>query len=68
MINVTNNSVEILYCIASSADQRGRRVLIREGNCENVLWASDDIEDVSLSLLGISDNQLAHIQQFFQCC
>lgn len=33
-----NSGVEILYCIASSADRRGKRVLVRGGGVENTLW------------------------------
>ena len=59
-------TVEVLYCIASSADRKGKRVLIREGGVENTLWSEDDIQDVDLKLLGVTEQDQRDIQQFFQ--
>ena len=61
-----NSNVEILYVQSSSIDQKGMRVLIRLGGCENCIFPQDDMEDASISLLGMSPADKKHIQQFFK--
>ena len=63
---MANNSIEILYCIASSVDSKGRRVIVREGSgTENLLWPDSDLEDASISLLALTSKDMEAIQQFF---
>ena len=47
------NIMEISY-IENVSDGRGRRVFIREGSCENVLWPGEVVQDQDAKLLGIS--------------
>jgi len=60
------DSVEILYCIASSADRRGRRVLVRERGVENVLWPGEDIQNIDIELLGITQRDQKQIEAFLR--
>lgn len=59
-----NNIVEILYVAGRSAHRKGKRVLIREGGCENVLWPGEKLQDVDVALLGITERQRRQIAQF----
>ena len=59
------NSVEILYCIGSSADRRGKRVIVRERGVENCIFPEDGIQDIDSKLLGITQKDKQHIERFF---
>lgn len=57
--------MEILYVAGSSLDTRGKRVLVREGVVENVIYPEDGVDDVDIKLLGISVKDKRYIERFF---
>ena len=57
--------IEILFITNSTKDNRGRRVLVRDGIIENWLWPGDLITDPAVSLLGITKSQQKQIEGFF---
>lgn len=61
---MATKSVEILYCVASSVDRRGKRVLVREGGCENCIFPEDNLTDADRELLGLSRSDQKHIEAF----
>lgn len=64
MIFMAIDSVEILFVAASSADRRGKRVLVRESNVENILWPGEVLQDSDVQLLGITQGQQKQIAAF----
>jgi len=58
-------NMEILYVAGSSLDARGKRVLIREGVIENVIYPEDGVDDVDIKLLGLSVKDKRYIERFF---
>jgi hypothetical protein len=60
------NRVEILFVATSLNDDRGRRVLVRDGGCENTIWGDELIElrDIDRRLLGLTAGQQEQIKAF----
>lgn len=56
---------ELLFVERSSQDSKGRRVLVRESGIENYIFPEDGVDLVDLKLLGISEAEKVHIEQFF---
>ena len=61
----TKQNIEILFVAGSSLDRRGKRILVREANVENYIFPEDGVDLVDLKLLGISEAEKVHIEQFF---
>lgn len=54
---------KLLFVAASSQDDKGRRVLVRDpAGSENWIWPENDMD---VSLLGISESQTKQIKAFF---
>jgi hypothetical protein len=61
---VVIDSVEILFVAASSADNKGKRVLVREAGCENCIFPEDTVTDADRELLGITQRDQERIEEF----
>jgi len=55
---------ELLFILGSTKDARGRRVLVRCDNVENVIYP-ETLESEALHLIGIDSKGLELIQRFF---
>ena len=58
-------AVEILYISGSSLDQKGKRIMVREGTVENWLWPEASIDLVDTKLLGLTEADRRGIERFF---
>ena len=54
---------ELIFIMRSTADKRGRRVVVRSGCVENTLYR-DDIDADTLALIGIGRTELQQIREF----
>ena len=59
------DKIEILFVAGSSLDQKGKRILVREGEAENVIYPLDGVQDVDMELLGITPEDKGRIERFF---
>lgn len=59
----SKSEVEILYVAGSSRDDRGKRVLVREGKIENCIYPGE-FSDFDSDLLGLSERDVRHIRLF----
>ena len=57
-------NTEILFISGSSLDQKGTRVLVREGGAENWIWPDPGVQDIDKRLLGITDVNRELIEAF----
>ena len=59
-------SMEILYVLGSNKDKRGRRVLVKEGITENVIYQAEEVNGVDMKLLGLTQTQRKQIESFLR--
>lgn len=56
----------ILYVNASSFDDKGKRVLVRDHlGYENWIYKEDGVSEADVALLGITSEDRRHIERFF---
>jgi hypothetical protein len=60
------SNTEILFITHSSSDDKGRRVVVREGIVENTLYPGEEDDKATQRLLGLDSEGLVMIKAFFQ--
>ena len=59
------NDVEMLYIIKSSADDKGRRVWVRNDSTENFIFKGEEDDPANTKLLGLTERNVQSIKRFF---
>ena len=62
--SITNT--EILFITHSSCDDKGKRVVVKEGVVENTLYPGEEDDKATQRLLGLDSECLVMIKAFFQ--